>query len=474
MKKSQIVMCSLVGLVGWSLQAKDWYVEAGQKIQDTVAQAQSGDTIYVKPGTYHEAVYIDKDDIKLIGVIEGGKRPLIDGEHKLNDGIIAMSSKLTFENLHIAHYKGNGITTQGSNDVIMRHLIVEDTGIYGIYPTLGDNIVVEDNVTWGIADAGIYIGQCTHVDVRRNDLFANVAGLEAENSEHVLIENNSVYNNSGGILIFALPGLPKKKSLDTIVRNNFVFDNNHRNFAETGAIVGNVPPGGGIVILAADDIKIENNTIRNNSTAGVIIADLTIIPTLQADPEVEPIPDRISIHRNVFMGNGKKSWKDLFSWYHFVAKTIIGGGAPEGSLEDLVPKGADVYIVGETKDSCVSGLSTVTTHLDKSTLRECPDESSEVIVSMAARTDPLKRVEIANAGEKVYATICSGCHASSSILIGPAVTEIRKKYENNPDGIATFAKAPKKVRANFPQMPSQAYLGDEKLLAAAKYMLSMK
>ena len=36
--------------------------------------AQPGDTIQVMPGIYSETVYIDKDDIHLVGVIEAGER----------------------------------------------------------------------------------------------------------------------------------------------------------------------------------------------------------------------------------------------------------------------------------------------------------------------------------------------------------------------------------------------------------------
>jgi cytochrome c551/c552 len=59
-------------------------------------------------------------------------------------------------------------------------------------------------------------------------------------------------------------------------------------------------------------------------------------------------------------------------------------------------------------------------------------------------------------------------------LIGPPVKEIQAKYKDNPQGIVNFAKAPVKVRSDFPQMPPQAYLGDEKLKAVAEYILQMK
>ena len=48
-------------------------VKDGDSIQAAVAAAQPGDTIRVMPGTYKEVVYVDKDDIALVGVISGGR-----------------------------------------------------------------------------------------------------------------------------------------------------------------------------------------------------------------------------------------------------------------------------------------------------------------------------------------------------------------------------------------------------------------
>jgi pectin methylesterase-like acyl-CoA thioesterase len=51
-------------------------VKDGESIQEAVKRAAPGTTIQILPGTYHETVYIDKDGIRLIGVIEepGGAR----------------------------------------------------------------------------------------------------------------------------------------------------------------------------------------------------------------------------------------------------------------------------------------------------------------------------------------------------------------------------------------------------------------
>ena len=55
-------------------------VKDGQSIQAAVAKAKAGDTIKVFPGTYHETIYVDKDDISLVGIVENGEWPHLDGE----------------------------------------------------------------------------------------------------------------------------------------------------------------------------------------------------------------------------------------------------------------------------------------------------------------------------------------------------------------------------------------------------------
>ena len=54
-------------------------VKDGQSIQAAVKAAPRGTVIRVMPGTYHETVYIDKDDIRIVGVIEEGHRAVLDG-----------------------------------------------------------------------------------------------------------------------------------------------------------------------------------------------------------------------------------------------------------------------------------------------------------------------------------------------------------------------------------------------------------
>ena len=196
-------------------------VNDGESIQAAVHKAEPGTTIQVMPGTYNETVYIDKDGIRLIGIIKEGNRAVLDGEGKLNDAILYSGNNIVVENFTITRYKGNGIMSQAGNNWEIRNNIIIDTGVYGIFPQLGQNGVIEHNVVSGIEDAAIYVGMSDNVHVAYNDVFDSVAGIEIENSRHAVVEANHVYNNTGGILAFITPGLPIKTTYDVIIRNNF-------------------------------------------------------------------------------------------------------------------------------------------------------------------------------------------------------------------------------------------------------------
>lgn len=455
-------------------------VREGESIQKAIDSLEKGDTVKVFPGIYHEFVFVDKTHFTLSGVIVNGKWPVLDGLGKLNDGVIGSGANFLIENFHIKNYKANGVMTQGAGNITMRKLIVENTGIYGIYPTMGTNVIVEDTVSLGIADAAIYIGMCHNVDVRRNEVYGSVIGIEIENSTNVLIEGNTVYDNSAGIVAFALPGLPLKKVENVIIRKNFIFDNNHRNFAEPGALVAGVPPGIGIGVMAGDEVTIEGNIIRRNSFAGIGIGDNNLLPNSKSpDPDVEPNPDRNKVLENVFIDNGKRKWNDIISWLFYVIRVIFSGNpipeSPNGGKVGIFPEGYDVVASGKGKDNCLSSPDSVT-KIGTSDYGICnPIDNTEKIKTMIG--DPKlgeAKSDARELGKQVFGAVCSGCHSMTLRTVGPPIKEIQEKYKKDVYGVVSFASMPKKVREGFIEMPSQKYLGNEKLTAVANYILNLK
>jgi parallel beta-helix repeat protein len=432
-------------------------VKPGQLIQDAVRAAVPGDLIRVWPGTYSETVYIDKDNISLQGVIVKGEWPVLDGKKELNDGFLYSGNGIVIENFHIKDFKGNGIMGQAGNNFIIRNNRVHDTGVYGIFPEYGQNGLVERNVLSGIEDAAIYVGMCDNVDVRFNKVYESVAGIEIENCRHALVEYNYCYNNAGGILAFITPGLPIKTCRDVIIRNNYIIENNHVNFAPEGSIVANVPSGTGIIIMAADEVVIENNIIAGNKNLGIVITDFSFGGNMKSDPDSDPNPDRLVILDNIMYGNGYDPIDEV--------KTFMKTG--------LVDRGPDIVAIGGGSGSCILNKSSYLTYgLDNYGQCEVVSTASVKTYLLDEAVAP-REVTAEEKGKLTYYGVCAGCHAYGIRMIGPPTQVIQALYKDNPQGIADYIANPVRKREEYPEMPPQNYLSEETRLAVAEYLLTV-
>jgi parallel beta-helix repeat protein len=138
------------------------------------------------------------------------------------------------------------------------------------------------------------VGQSRDITVRGNLVEYNVAGIEIENSRNALVTENIATHNTGGLLVFDLPGLPVMGGGDVILRKNVVKDNDTPNFAPPGNIVASVRRGTGILVMANDGVLIEDNALEGNATAHIMVIAYT-----------QPFTDtRYNPHaRNVIVGN---------------------------------------------------------------------------------------------------------------------------------------------------------------------------
>jgi cytochrome c peroxidase len=286
-------------------------VKAGESIQSGVDRARAGDTVQVEPGIYHEQVTIDLDNITLRGPMTSqaspgaAVRPVLDGEGKLSDAVIATGNNFHVEGFEIKHYTGNGVAVQNAHGVVLRDLVVDDTGRYGVYPVSCTGVTIENLVVTRVADAGIYVGQSRDIKVRNSEAHDNVTGIEIENSLNAVVTGNYVHNNTGGILVFVLPNNPSKVGRNCKVVGNRVVDNNDENFADPTAIVHNVPPGTGVMIMAADETDVTGNEIRGNDCYGVAVFSLADVFPKGTVFDVGPTPERNWVHANTFSGNGR-------------------------------------------------------------------------------------------------------------------------------------------------------------------------
>ena len=170
---------------------------------------------------------------------------------------VSNCTNITFEDFTIQDAKGDNLKVTDTKGITFRLVKSEwtgepkeENGAYAFYPVLSKNVLVENCIAIGSSDAGIYVGQSDSVIIRNNEAYYNVAGsIESENSKWVEIYGNDVHDNTGGILVFDLPGLTQYGHT-TRVFKNVVTSNNFRNFAPAGNVVASVPPGTGLMLLA--------------------------------------------------------------------------------------------------------------------------------------------------------------------------------------------------------------------------------
>ncbi|HME37671.1 MAG TPA: parallel beta-helix domain-containing protein [Steroidobacteraceae bacterium] len=433
-------------------------VKDGDSIQDAVARAKPGDTVQILPGTYRQTVYIDKDDIALVGVIRGADWPTFDGEGKRNDAVLYSGNGVRVENLKIVNFKGNAIMGQAGNNFVIRHNWIANAGVYGIFPEFAQNGLIEYNVLTGIEDAAIYVGMSDNIHVAHNEVYGNVAGIEIENSRHAVVEHNLATDNAAGILTFVTPGLPIKTTFDVIIRNNFVVANNHKNFAAVGSIVSGAPSGSGIIIMAAADVIVENNMIRDNKNAGIIVSDHKSFANITPDPETDPNPERIQVLHNLFANNGYEPMKEI--------RALMA--------VNLTREGPDLVGVGGGAGSCIADRDSLKILGVVTSWGVCTRTSTADVTNyLLDKPAPPREISTGERGKLIYSSVCAGCHAYNVRMIGPPTQILQVMYAANPQGIADYIAAPVKKRDDFPAMPPQAHLSPELRLAVAQYMLSV-
>lgn len=302
-------------------------------IQEAIDAAPAGSVVEVEPGVYHEALTVDRPGIVLRGLVRGDARPVLDGRGELGDGVIASGSPFAMSGFEVRHYRGNGVTTQGVDGVLLSDLVIDDTGLYGVYPVQSRNIEITHCTVTRIRDAGIYVGESNGALVAHNEVHRNVAGIEIENTNDALVRDNLVYDNTAGILVFVLPGKVQKEGLRTRVVRNFSLRNDRDNFGDPESIVGKLPFGIGLMVMGADDTELVDNVVKENRSAGIAVVRLAEDQAAK-DPALEPLSDRTRIGFNYVSGNGVAPHPTIARAYGGGAD-VMWDGTGSGNCEDL-------------------------------------------------------------------------------------------------------------------------------------------
>jgi parallel beta-helix repeat protein len=281
-----------------------------ENLQELLLDAQSGDVIEIPAGTYSfdRGLSLNVDGVTIRGV--GMDETILSFAEQVAgaEGLLVSASDFTIEDIAIEDTVGDALKINEGDNITIRRVRTEwtggyatDNGAYGLYPVQTTNVLIEDSVAIGASDAGIYVGQSNNIVVRNNFAEFNVAGIEIENSIDADVYGNVTTNNTGGILVFNLPGL-SQEGFRTRVYDNDVYENNTENFSPEGTTVSVVPAGSGILILANDQVEIFGNRISDNRSSNIIVASG---PTVNITGDnFDGFPEGVYIHDNEMSGGG--------------------------------------------------------------------------------------------------------------------------------------------------------------------------
>lgn len=304
-------------------------------IQEALLDAKSGDTICFAEGRFelHQELSLAVSGVTL----RGTQGTVLDFTKQTEgkNGLHVTGNDTVIEALRIENTPGDGIRATAVDGLTIRGVHVEwtwgpraENGGYGIYPVQSSRILIEDSFVSGASDTGIYVGQSNRIIVRNNEATKNVAGIEIENSTDADVYDNYLYGNTSGILVFNLPHLEIKDGRRAKVHHNRIEDNNLHNFAPKGNIVGLVPSGTGILVMAADDNEIHDNIIKKHQSLGIAIINWAM--TGRDDPEdsgFDFFPEGNYVHSNTVEESGYDPKDDA----HMIA-LVLG----QETLEDIV------------------------------------------------------------------------------------------------------------------------------------------
>jgi hypothetical protein len=352
-------------------------------IQAAVNASTAGDYVLIEPGTYDEAVKVEKAQSGIW--IRGMNRNtvIIDGQGQVGNGIdIYKANDVWVENLTVRNFEfgekcgdeecGNEIWWNGGAESgkIGAHgwygsyLTAYDTGLSGGYGIFTGN---ETEGSWsniyasGFSDSGMYIGACQECDARVTGatMERNALGYSGSNSGGKLAIEGSIFkNNSSGIVPNSEPegdfpppqdgecGRPNienpnptpiiettKIARCTVFRGDVITENNNLT-VPVNSSTARAAYGTGIILAGDYADLIEGNSITNNANTGVFGIEFGFWePSFSF---FQLAGNRIS--GNAFAHNG----------YHggpFTGDVTLGSGANEIFLG----------IESQSKNNCLSG-----------------------------------------------------------------------------------------------------------------------
>ena len=272
-----------------------------EKIQSAIDNANDGDTIFVRAGTYFENVVVDKT-LSLVG--ENRSNTIIDGNR---NGIVV---RVRANNTVVSNF-----TIRNGARTISNPMVIPGDGI-----SIGSSgCTITGNIITNNTDDGIciYAAYCTIVG---NIIANNRYGIEIETvsiknpASGNILRDNSMINNTYNFGVQPdRPGLPKSapfiQDIDTSNTVNgkpiYYWVNEHDKQVSTDA--------GYVAIINSTNITVKNLNLRNNYE-GVLIAysNNILVDSVNISTVTHGITIHYSHHNNISASTILNNHKGIF------------------------------------------------------------------------------------------------------------------------------------------------------------------
>lgn len=309
-------------------------------LQEALILAAPGDEVVLAPGVYdiRNQLSLAGEEVTLRGAGMAASILSFKGQTGGAEGLIVTGNGAILKDFAIEDTKGDAIKVKGVDGFAAIRVRAEwtggpkaENGSYGLYPVQSKNVLLDGVVVRGASDAGIYVGQSQKIIVRNSLGEFNVAGLEIENCYYADVYDNTLTNNTGGLLVFDLPDLPQQGGHDIRMFHNTSTGNNTPNFAPEGNIVGLVPAGTGMLIMANADVEVFDNDFGDNRSVNLIITSYVLDTE---DATYNKVPRRIHVHDNRFGLSGTDPDDSEFG---VILRDIFGVPVPDIVWDGVIP-----------------------------------------------------------------------------------------------------------------------------------------
>ena len=314
-------------------------------IQEKLIDAKPNSIIEIPEGLYKINRSLSLDGISNVTIKGAGMQNTILSFLDQNsgaEGLRITADSITLRDFTIADAKGDAVKLQGCKGVTIKKVKTTWTqgtkstnGAYGLYPVQCEDVLIDECEAAYASDAGIYVGQSKNNIVKNCYAHHNVAGIEIENCINSEVFDNVTENNTGGLLVFDLPDLKVVNGKGCKLYRNKIIDNNLKNFATEGNMVAIIPPGSGIVLLAAKDVEIYDNEITNHKTFGIGICSYQMTENQWKDERYDPYTYNVNIHDNTL--TRKTAIPDVTKKFGQMVNLLFPG-KPQDILYDGISK----------------------------------------------------------------------------------------------------------------------------------------